>query len=110
VTLNVDAVAGVVERSGHCGAWSIHHAGACSLRMNDIFRLHAELTHADLLGNFSPPMSRNSAAGGLRPQNAFKRTGVVSEGEGLGGLSPPSQTVDHGRYFALILFKLHDIW
>ena len=89
VSLNVDAVAGVVERSGHRGAWSIHHTGACSLRMNDIFRLHAELTHADLLRNFCPPMSRNSAAGGLRPQNAFKRTGVVSEGEGLGGLIPP---------------------
>jgi len=79
--------------------------------MNDSFRLHAELTHADLLRNFCPPMSRNSAAGGLRPQNAFKRTGVVSEGEGLGRLSPPpSQTVGHGRYFALILFKLHEIW
>jgi len=30
--------------------------------------------------------------------------GEVSEG----GLAP--QTLDHGQYFALILFKLHEIW
>ena len=30
------------------------------------------------------------------------------EGVWGGGLAP--QTLDHGHYFALILFKLHEIW
>jgi len=34
--------------------------------------------------------------------------GVVSGG--AWGLAPPQKNLDHGQYFALILFKLHDIW
>ena len=35
-------------------------------------------------------------------------TGEVSGEEGLRGLA--SQAPDHGQYFALILFKLYEIW
>ena len=34
--------------------------------------------------------------------------GVVSGG--AWGLAPHKKNLDHGQYFALILFKLHDIW
>ena len=34
--------------------------------------------------------------------------GAVSGRGGLGGLAPP-QTLDRGQYFALMLFKLHEI-
>jgi len=43
----------------------------------------------------------------FRPSSLSTSIGVVSW-VGLGDLAP--QTLDHGQYFVIILFKQHEIW